>query len=51
LNAYSLGLSPLIVENLLRPFAGKNLSIGELYLNAESGVLLPLGVFGRILKV
>lgn len=51
LNAYSLGLSPLIVENLLRPFAGKNLAIGELYLNAESGVLLPLGVFGRILKV
>jgi 23S rRNA (cytosine1962-C5)-methyltransferase len=51
LNAYSLGLSPLIVENLLRPFAGNNLSIGELYLNAESGVLLPLGVFGRILKV
>ena len=50
LNAYSLGLSPLIVENLLRPFAGKNLTIGELYLQAESGVVLPLGVFGRIQK-
>jgi 23S rRNA (cytosine1962-C5)-methyltransferase len=51
LNAYSLGLSPLIVENLLRPFAGKNLTIGELYLSGKSGVVLPLGVFGRIQKL
>jgi 23S rRNA (cytosine1962-C5)-methyltransferase len=51
LNAYSLGLSPLIVENLLRPFAGKNLTIGELFLSAKSGVVLPLGVFGRIQKL
>jgi len=50
LNAYSLGLSSLIIENLLIDFAGKNLSVGELYLNAKSGVKLPLGVFGRILK-
>jgi 23S rRNA (cytosine1962-C5)-methyltransferase len=50
LNAYSLGLSSLIIENLLKDFAGKNLSVGELYLDAKSGVKLPLGVYGRILK-
>jgi len=47
LNAYSLGLSALVLENLLKEFAGNDLNIGELYLNAKSGVKLPLGVFGR----
>jgi 23S rRNA (cytosine1962-C5)-methyltransferase len=47
LNAYSLGLSALVIENLLKEFAGKDLNIGELYLQAKSGVKLPLGVFGR----
>ncbi len=53
LNAYSLGFSALVPENLLRPFADKHqseLSIGELYLNAKSGVKLPLGVWGRLMK-
>jgi 23S rRNA (cytosine1962-C5)-methyltransferase len=53
LNAYSLGFSALVPENLLRPFADKHqsdLSIGELYLNAQSGVKLPLGVWGRLTK-
>jgi len=53
LNAYSLGFSALVPENLLRPFASKHqsdLSIGELYLNAKSGVKLPLGVWGRLMK-
>ncbi len=53
LNAYSLGFSALVPENLLRPFANKtksNLNIGELYLNAKSGVKLPLGVWGRLEK-
>lgn len=53
LNAYSLGFSALVPENLLRPFANKHksgLSIGELYLNAKSGVKLPLGVWGRLKK-
>ena len=53
LNAYSLGFSALVPENLLQPFAAKhksNLSIGELYLNAKSGVKLPLGVWGRLEK-
>ncbi len=53
LNAYSLGFSALVPENLLTPFAKKNksnLSIGELYLEAKSGVKLPLGVWGRVEK-
>ncbi|HOZ87939.1 MAG TPA: class I SAM-dependent methyltransferase [Bacteroidia bacterium] len=53
LNAYSLGFSALIPENLLRPFAVKNksaLSVGELYLQATSGVKLPLGVWGSLIK-
>lgn len=47
LNAYSLGFSSLIIENLLKQKAGKNLHIGELYLQASKGSKLPLGVFGR----
>ncbi|MDX2172026.1 MAG: class I SAM-dependent methyltransferase [Bacteroidota bacterium] len=53
LNAYSLGFSALVPENLLSPFAQKNkshLEIGELYLNAKSGVKLPLGVWGSVEK-
>jgi 23S rRNA (cytosine1962-C5)-methyltransferase len=53
LNAYSLGFSALVPENLLKPFAqkhGSELSIGELYLNAKSGVKLPLGVWGNLKK-
>ena len=50
LNAYSLGLSSLILENLLIHKAKDNLEIGELFLPATSGVKLPLGVFGRFAK-
>ncbi len=53
LNAYSLGFSALVPENLLKPFAQKNksdLSIGELYLTAKSGIKLPLGVWGSVKK-
>ena len=54
LNAYSLGFSALVPQNLLKPFATKhksNLSIGELYLEAKSGINLPLGVWGRLEKM
>jgi len=54
LNAYSLGFSALVAENLLKPFADKNkseLSIGELYIPATSGIKLPLGVWGRLTKL
>lgn len=47
LNAYSLGFSSLIIENLLKQKAGDNLNIGELFLEATAGNKLPLGVFGR----
>lgn len=53
LNAYSLGFSALVPENLLNPFAKKHaseLNIGELYLKATSGVKLPLGVWGSLKK-
>jgi 23S rRNA (cytosine1962-C5)-methyltransferase len=49
LNVYSLGLSSLLVQNLVqRNFeAAKNLENGELYLQAKSGVQLPLGILSR----
>jgi len=53
LNAYSLGFSALVPENLLKPFSVKNksdLNIGELFLAARSGVKLPLGVWGTLNK-
>ncbi len=37
LNAYSLGFSSLIIENLLKQKAGNNLNVGELYLQATKG--------------
>lgn len=49
LNAYSLGFSSLIIENLLQQKKGKsNLETGELYLKATHGNVLPLGVYGRL---
>lgn len=53
LNAYSLGFSALVPQNLLAPFATKHqsdLQIGELFLKAKSGINLPLGVWGRLEK-
>jgi 23S rRNA (cytosine1962-C5)-methyltransferase len=45
LNTYSLGFSPLVIENLLQ--GEKGLQSGELYLPSRTGFKLPLGVFGR----
>lgn len=53
LNAYSLGFSALIPQNLLSLFAVANnskLTVGELYLEAQSNVVLPLGVWGKLEK-
>jgi 23S rRNA (cytosine1962-C5)-methyltransferase len=49
LNAYSLGLSPLVLRNLLSDAYPKDrLHTGELYLpTSETGIFLPLGVFAR----
>ena len=52
LNAYSLGFSSLILENLVRTSANaKNLEIGELYLKDKYEKKLPLGAFGRFRSV
>jgi 23S rRNA (cytosine1962-C5)-methyltransferase len=53
LNAYSLGFSALVPSNLLQAYAERSdsqLTIGELYLPAQSGIKLPLGVFGSLQK-
>lgn len=51
LNTYSLGFSSLIIRNLLEehfPARKEQSAYGEIYLQATSGVVLPLGVVGRI---
>jgi len=48
LNTYSLGFSSMILENFIQPLSSQEKEIGELYLQASSGVKLPLGVFARI---
>ena len=51
LNTYSLGFSAMIINNLLKESFGKRAESaqwGEIYLDATSGVQLPLGVFGRM---
>jgi 23S rRNA (cytosine1962-C5)-methyltransferase len=52
LNTYSLGFSSVIVENLIKTSFPQvqNLETGELYLQATSGIKLPLGVFGKFNK-
>ena len=49
LNVYSLGLSPLILENLVKTNFREtpNLDLGEVYLDAQSGIRLPLGILAR----
>lgn len=47
LNAYSLGFSSVIIENLLKSFAKNHLETGELFLQSKTDLKLPLGVFGR----
>lgn len=53
LNAYSLGISSIVVENILNQmYTVKNVNIqtGELFLNSTSGGKLPLGTLGRCIK-
>ncbi|OYU97017.1 MAG: oxidoreductase [Bacteroidetes bacterium B1(2017)] len=49
LNVYSLGLSALLIQNLVQQNFKQtpNLQNGELYLQAKSGVQLPLGILSR----
>lgn len=51
LNTYSLGFSSLIIKNIIDEHFGKraaDAACGEIYLQSTSGVVLPLGVVGRI---
>lgn len=52
LNMYSLGMSPLITENLIQTIFNKpeQLEVGEVFLPASSGVKLPLGILARFSK-
>lgn len=51
LNAYSLGFSSMILENLVQQnFKAENLEIGELYLQDSFKKKLPLGAFTRFRK-
>ena len=50
LNMYSLGMSALITENLIKGHfknQSKNLEVGEVYLPSTSGLKLPLGILAR----
>jgi 23S rRNA (cytosine1962-C5)-methyltransferase len=49
LNTYSLGFSALVTHNLLNEHLPQpqTAEIGELMLQATSGLILPLGVYGR----
>ncbi len=49
LNLYSLSMSALVVENLLKAHFSylKQQSIGELYIEDSFGKKLPLGIFGQ----
>ncbi len=53
INLYSLGFSPLILDNLIRRnFPSRpHTEFGELYLDDQSGNQLPLGVFYRFASV
>jgi 23S rRNA (cytosine1962-C5)-methyltransferase len=50
LNTYSLGFSPLILENLLHNCKSSP-QVGELFLKSQTGFKLPLGVFARMLHM
>jgi 23S rRNA (cytosine1962-C5)-methyltransferase len=52
LNAYSLGFSSMILENLVQQkFKPENLEVGELYLKDSFKKKLPLGAFARFSKM
>jgi len=50
INSYTAGLSPVVLENILRLTFGEQkgtISSGELGIQAKNGLILPCGVFGR----
>lgn len=50
INSYTAGLSPTVIENLLKIFFSKKsgtITSGELGIKAKNGLILPCGVYGR----
>ena len=50
INSYTAGLSPTVIENILRIFFNKKqgtITSGELGIKARNGLILPAGVYGR----
>ncbi|WNJ16160.1 class I SAM-dependent methyltransferase [Pontibacter sp. G13] len=51
-NSYSLGFSPLVLENLVKshfsPSMTADMESGELYMAERSGRKLPMGIFSRM---
>ncbi len=51
INSYTAGLSPTVLDNILKLTVGKKyvgkITCGELGLQANNGLVLPCGVFGR----
>ena len=49
INSYTAGLSPIVLENILRMFFKNKGTItsGELGIKAKNGLILPAGVYGR----
>ena len=50
INSYTAGLSPVVIENLLKIFFSKKngtITSGELGIKAKNGLILPCGVYGR----
>ncbi|MCX6234094.1 MAG: class I SAM-dependent methyltransferase [Bacteroidetes bacterium] len=51
LNFYSMGLSALVIENLIKEkFAFPNPELGEFYISSKTGCKLPLGTFLRFAR-
>ncbi|MBQ6546741.1 MAG: class I SAM-dependent methyltransferase [Bacilli bacterium] len=50
INSYTAGLSPTVIENILKMFFNKKtgtITSGELGIKAKNGLILPAGVYGR----
>ena len=50
INSYTAGLSPIVLDNILKMFFGNksgSISSGELGIKSKNGLILPCGVYGR----
>ena len=50
INSYTAGLSPIVLDNILKIFLGDKsgtITSGELGIKAKNGLILPAGVYAR----